>query len=150
MKVEVKDICAGSIFAAFGAFFSINAWMNFDAGTAARVGPAYFPIALGVVLVCLGAIVVFQSLGKESSPIGRISWRGLFFTLIAAVSFGVSVEALGFVPSLALSVLLSAYASSKMRLLVALLLTVGLTCFCLLIFKVGLGLPLEPIGTLFH
>lgn len=150
MKIDIKDVSAGLLFSAFGSFFLINAWTNFDLGTPTRVGPAVFPMILGGVLLALGVAITAQSLGRTSTAFGRVPWRGIFFTMLAILSFGLFVEVLGFVPAIALSILLSACASARMTLKIALMLTVGLTLFCVLVFKVGLRLPLEPLGSLFR
>jgi len=43
-------------------------------------------------------------------------------------------------------VAVSAYSSRRMSLKLALALIVGLTLFCVLVFHVGLGLPVRLIG----
>src|SRR5579862_3498623 len=67
MKIkDQKDFYAGLIFIVFGG---LTVWLSEDytLGTAARMGPAYFPRCLGYVLIALGAIVLFKSLGRESA-----------------------------------------------------------------------------------
>ena len=66
--------------------------------------------------------------------------------LAAPVVFGLTVRGLGLVPALALVVLISAFASRRMSLWLAVALTVGLTVFCVLVFSLGLGLPLRLFG----
>ncbi len=57
MKVtNQKDFWAGIMFIAFGAFFSIHG-REYKFGEAARMGPGYFPTALGVILVVIGLIL---------------------------------------------------------------------------------------------
>lgn len=41
------------MFAAVGTSFAVGAF-NFDIGSAARMGPGYFPFLLGVLLAVLG------------------------------------------------------------------------------------------------
>src|SRR5690606_26989503 len=65
---------------------------NFDVGSAARMGPGYFPLLLGIVLAGLGVIVTLQSLRGKPQPdggaVGAIAWRQLIFILGANLIFG--------------------------------------------------------------
>ena len=66
------------------------------------MGPGYFPLMLGVVLVILGAVVAFTSLVVETEDgekIGKWAWRPLFFIIAANLAFGVL---LGGLPSIGL------------------------------------------------
>jgi len=56
-----KDFWAGVMFVGTGAFFLVWAVANYQMGTAVRMGPAYFPVLLGGLLVVLGAIVLMGS-----------------------------------------------------------------------------------------
>jgi hypothetical protein len=49
-------------------------------------------------------------------------------------------------PSIAIVVLIASFASRRMSVRLALLLTVGLTTFCVLVFGIGLKLPLPLLG----
>ena len=51
-----KDFWAGLMFAAFGIFFS-GFGTRYTFGSAARMGPGYFPTVLGVILIVLGAVM---------------------------------------------------------------------------------------------
>jgi hypothetical protein len=63
MKIKSpKDFWAALMFISSGLFFAIWAAVNYQMGTAVRMGPAYFPAALGALLVVLGAIILAQSL----------------------------------------------------------------------------------------
>jgi len=62
MKIRnQKDFWAGLMFLAFGLGFAILA-LNYQMGTAVRMGPAYFPTVLGGLMALLGAIVLLRSL----------------------------------------------------------------------------------------
>ena len=47
---STQDFCTGCAFVAFGAGTVVLA-QDYPLGSAARMGPAYFPTALGLVLV---------------------------------------------------------------------------------------------------
>jgi hypothetical protein len=75
-----------------------------------------------------------------------IPWRGILLIVVAPVVFGLTVRGLGLVASIALVVAISAFASQRMSARLAVMLTVGLTLFCVLVFRIGLGLPLKLVG----
>ena len=86
-----KDFLSGLMFIAVGIAFAVGA-TNFDVGSAARMGPGYFPLLLGIVLALLGSVVTLQSFGGKAAPdggaIGAIAWRQLVFILGANLVFG--------------------------------------------------------------
>ncbi|MCC6870733.1 MAG: tripartite tricarboxylate transporter TctB family protein, partial [Burkholderiales bacterium] len=49
-----KDFWAGILFIALG-IFAITVGSNYTLGSAARMGPGYFPRILGILLIVLGA-----------------------------------------------------------------------------------------------
>jgi putative tricarboxylic transport membrane protein len=63
MKIKSpKDFWSGVMFIGSGLFFALWAMEFYQMGTAVRMGPAYFPTVLGLLLVVLGAVVLLQSL----------------------------------------------------------------------------------------
>lgn len=109
MKIKSeRDFVSGLMFIIIGVAFAWGA-TNYNIGQAARMGPGYFPLMLGVVLAILGSIVLFQSLVVETEDgqkIGKIAWRPLVFIVGANVIFGIllgGVPALG-IPAMGLIV----------------------------------------------
>ena len=95
-----KDFVSGLMFMAVGGAFAWGA-VDYEIGEAARMGPGYFPFALGILLVILGALVTVNAL-KGGPPggdkIGALAWRPLVFILGANLLFGallVGVPSLG-------------------------------------------------------
>jgi hypothetical protein len=78
-----KDFFSGLMFMVVGGLFAWGA-TSYSVGTAARMGPGYFPFMLGLILVALGALVTVNAL-KSGMPggdkIGQIAWRPLVFIL---------------------------------------------------------------------
>ncbi|NBS72532.1 MAG: tripartite tricarboxylate transporter TctB family protein, partial [Betaproteobacteria bacterium] len=56
-----KDFFSGLMFGVVGIAFAWGA-TNYTVGSAARMGPGYFPLLLGVILAIFGAIIMFYSL----------------------------------------------------------------------------------------
>lgn len=67
----------------------------------------------------------------------------------ATVLFGFIVRGAGMAIALPLLVIISAYASNRFSWKYALALAAGVTVFCILVFQVGLGVPLPILGSWF-
>jgi hypothetical protein len=145
MTVNVRDIGAGLIFIAIGILFGLGS-IALEIGTALRMGPGYFPLVLAGILVVLGLMILAHGFRHPTAASLAVPWRGLVLILAAPVIFGLTVRGLGLVPAVMLVVLVSAFASRRMSVLLALVLTVALTLFCVLVFSLGLGLPLRLLG----
>jgi hypothetical protein len=86
-----KDFFSGLMFMGVGVAFAWGA-TTYNVGQAARMGPGYFPLMLGVLMAFLGAIITFKALVVESpggDKIGKWGWKPLFFVIAANVAFGV-------------------------------------------------------------
>src|SRR5512134_3133196 len=91
-----KDFFAGLLFVAFGvAAFAIGS--NYPLGSAARMGPGYFPRMLGILLVVLGAIVALRALKLEGDRIRFGSLKPIVIVLGSVVLFGLLSPHLGLV-----------------------------------------------------
>jgi hypothetical protein len=146
MRRALKDILAGLAFVAFGLAFAVSA-TAYEIGTTVRMGPGYFPVVLGGLLVLLGGVIVAKGfLDGEGGAIGAISWRALVLIVGAVLFFGLTVRGLGLVPSIFVAALLSAFASRRTGVVAAFLIAVGLTGLCVLVFVVALSLRLPLVG----
>ena len=142
------DILAGLIFVAFGLAFATTS-LSYEIGTPLRMGPGYFPLALGGILVFLGLLIVGKGFIASSSAEGRfgsVPWRALFLIVAAVLFFGLTVRGLGLVPATAVTALLTALASYRTGILTAMAVAAGLTVLCVLIFVVALQLRLPLFG----
>ncbi|GHU27139.1 hypothetical protein AGMMS50256_06250 [Betaproteobacteria bacterium] len=135
-----KDFWSGVMFMATGGV-AIGIARDYPLGSSLGMGPGYFPIALGGVLICLGAIITFRG----SRHIDRIEWnwdmRALLILPTVVIAFGLLIGRVGLVPSLAVVIVGSAAAFSKFPWYEILLLTLGLVFLLVSIFVWGLGLP---------
>ena len=140
-----KDFLSGLMFTIVGASFALGA-REYEVGGAARMGPGYFPLLLALVLALLGVVILVQATRVKGEPVGPIAWRGMLLILPAPVLFGLTVRGLGFVPAVFLTALFASFASVRMRLLPALVLSAAVTLFSYLVFSLGLGLPFRSFG----
>jgi len=145
VQFDSTNAICGLTFIALGSFF-VYQCLNLELGTAFRMGPGYFPLILAAILTLLGVIVLVQATRVKGEPIGPFALRGMLFILPAPVFFGLTVRGLGFVPSLFFTALIAAFASSRMKPMMALVLAAAITIFSAAVFSYALGLPFERFG----
>jgi len=143
-----KDFCAGLIYLAVG-LCAIYLGSELPMGTALKMGPAYFPAALGWLLAFIGLISVTRSFLQKGGPIPAFAWKPLLLITGATVVFGLLVRGAGLIVALPLFVLMTAFASVKFRWVPSLALAAVATVFCAFVFVKGLGVPLPLIGRWF-
>ena len=135
-----KDFWAGLMFLGFGLFFTIGA-AHYRLGSAARMGPGYFPAVLGGLLAVIGGIVFFRSLVAKGPKVAAIPLRLLFLITLSLLGFGYLVQPIGLVLALVILIVLSAWAGHEFRLREVLLLSLVLIVLSVVVFAKGLGLP---------
>lgn len=141
-----KDLLAGVVFAGFGLAFAITS-TTYDIGTPLRMGPGFFPLVLGGILVALGVVIAVKGfVAGEGGAIGSVPWRALVLLNGAVVFFGFTVRDLGLIPALFVSVLLAAFAGRGVRVIPAVVIAGSLTALSVLIFVVALQLRLPLVG----
>lgn len=155
MQINTRDAAAGGIFIAIAAAFALGT-QDLTIGTALRMGPGYFPLLLAGVLGFLGLVIVVKSIGRPPIAIGAIPWRGAFMILLAPLVFGLTARWFGLAPSVALVIAISAFASRRATVKLAVALTLFLTLFCVIVFQRLLGMPIPvfngpfaPLGPYF-
>lgn len=85
------DFYSGLMFLGTGTAFAWGS-TNYSIGSAARMGPGYFPFMLGILMAIIGAVITFKALGTDSGlddKIGSWAWRPLFYIIAANILFGV-------------------------------------------------------------
>lgn len=91
---DQKDFYAGLMFIIFGG---LTMWLSqsYNMGTAARMGPGYFPFWLGMVLAALGAIVFFKAFGHVEGTVEKASTKSsIIFILMMVLSLGAGAAGL--------------------------------------------------------
>jgi hypothetical protein len=130
-----KDFKAGLLFILFGVAASVFA-RGYSLGTAAKMGPGYFPLFLGLMLTALGLIISLKSLSKrrETTKKELIRFRPVVFVLSSIVLFGLLLYPLGMIFSTLLLVTISSMASDEFNMKVAIWNAIVLTLVILIIF----------------
>ncbi len=140
-----KDFWSGLLFLGVGGAVVLLA-RNYQLGTALKMGPGYFPTALGGLLAMVGLIAIARSFIRPGMAIEPFHWRLLVMILGATLLFGVLVRHAGLIAAVTVLVMMAAAASVYFRWRVAIALTVGLIIFSVIVFVKALGLPIPLIG----
>lgn len=150
MKIKSeKDFWAGLMFAVVGVGFAWGA-LNYQFGSSARPGPAYFPFGLGIILALLGGLILFESLTIEvdgGEKIGEWPLKPGAIILGSVVLFGLLLPRLGMAVTLPVLIFVSSLASGEFHWKEVLINCVVLTIGSWAIFIKGLALtiPLWPV-----
>jgi uncharacterized membrane protein len=135
-----KDIWAGLMLIGIGGAAMLIA-RNYPFGTALRMGPGYFPIILGALLIVFGLAILAYGLRSRERIAGSWSLRALIILPLSLILFGVLMEHAGFVPAMMVLIFGSATASTEFKFVEILLFSIGLTVLSVVVFVWALGLP---------
>lgn len=142
-----RDFWAGVMFVAIGGLYAGFSF-EYEIGTGARMGPGYFPLLLGILLTVLGLIVLWGSMVRSALVlrVAPIGWRELFLVLGAVAIFALTLPWLGMVISVALLILISAFASHEFNWKETIISIIVLLIMSWLVFVKGLELqfPVWP------
>jgi hypothetical protein len=136
-----RDFGAGILFVAIGL---AGAYYGSDLrlGSAARMGPGYFPQIISWCIVALGVFIGVRSLGMRGPPLERMQLRPLGVLVASSLVFGYAIEQVGLVIASMAALLIASYARRGANWREALALAVGLTVFAAIVFVWALGQPL--------
>lgn len=137
-----KDFFAGLLYIAFGSA-AVAIGRGYALGTAARMGPGYFPVLVGAVLVIVGLVVAARGVLAKSERLQRLMIAPLALVLAAVLLFAVTIEKLGLVVAVLAVVVVGYLANARWRPLELVLLAGLLTAASVLIFYYGLKLPFK-------
>ena len=115
-------------------------------GTPARMGPAFFPFWLGMILILLGVIIAvmgFRTEGGDEARFPRYHWRPILFILGSVIMFGLILKAVGMLIAGMLLVFVSSMGNTEnFEVRPTIFLGLGLVIFCAAVFVFGLKLPI--------
>ena len=148
MKPDLRDFVAGAAMIAVGGFVALYASSQYQMGTAARMGPGYFPTILGCILAFLGLVVALQSF----RPVVHVlkpppfTLRPFIAVTAAVALFALLISHLGLVPTTIVMVVVTASGSNSFQWPRALVLGVALSVIAWLIFTLGLQMTLPAFA----
>lgn len=144
---QPKDFLTGLMF----LFFGVGAMAlstELTIGTAAKMGPGYFPFALGAFLTLLGLVMlsrgVIAAAGRQGWPV--MQFKPLVIVLLSVVLFSQILRPLGLLLSTATLVVLASKASHEFRWKEALVNAAVLVAIVLVVFVYFLAfqIPVWP------
>jgi len=149
MKIRnQRDFWSGVLFIITGVVFMILS-RQYQFGTAAKMGPGYFPTVLGGMMTVLGLMLLIPAISKRSPvvKVDRIDLKVILIILLAVPVYAATLPSLGFIVSLFLLIIISSMASHEFTLKTALISSVVLLVFSWLVFVKGLELQFPFLPT---
>lgn len=157
MKIKSQqDWWAGLMFIGFGLFFIVFALgtpdvidkimgtrliAGYQMGSSVRMGPAYFPVALGGLLVFLGLLVVVDSIVENGPGVPKFHLRPVLFLGLSSLAFAYLLKPLGLVLASVALVFISAYGGHEFKWKEVAIMSVVLVIVSVLVFVKALALP---------
>jgi hypothetical protein len=130
-----------------GLFFAIVA-RQYQYGTAAKMGPGYFPFWLGILMALIGLLVLIRSYSAKApiEAIPKFNWRIITQITGAVILYGLLLPKMGFLVAVVVLVFVSASASKEFTWKGTAINAIFLVTFTYSVFVVGLKLqfPLLP------
>lgn len=145
MQRDTQNLVGGLGLAATGLFASLYAGTHYHAGELANMGEGYFPVVLGAALAVLGALIAIFAWFQKGTQ-ASFQWRNVIYVTAGLVVFGASLQSLGLIPAVLLSVIVSLLADRNVNLRASIIIALGIAVIAYIIFHVGLSMtfPLWP------
>ena len=143
-SLNLGEIAVALLVILLGVFMIWEA-SGYPFGSLRRMGPGFFPVWLGVVLILFGAALLLEVSFLEVRRLA-VPVRALVLVPLGLVAFALMVEPFGLVPATFVLIVLSALASRPVRLQVVFWTAVVVTAMGYLVFLRGFGIPLDAIG----
>ncbi|MGH8675430.1 MAG: tripartite tricarboxylate transporter TctB family protein [Burkholderiales bacterium] len=153
MKIKSPtNFWSGVMFAVIGFTFALIAYglkigdmvllAGYTMGTPARMGPAFFPFWLGVILTGIGVVIALEGFKFEGKPVDKFHWGPIGWVLGAVILFGILMKPLGMPLAGLVLVFVASLGSHDFHWKPVLILAVALVIFSTLVFVYGLKLPI--------
>ena len=136
-----RDFWSGVLFTLFGVG-TLAIGSKYTLGTAARMGPGYFPRILGILLTALGSLLVLRALRLPGPRMPGLVWRPTVIVLASVVAFGLVVEHLELLLSTINLILLASTTNPEFQWKEALGSGIFFALLAIAVFVVGLKLQL--------
>ena len=148
MKIRnQRDFGAGIMYMVIGLFFAIVA-TRYQYGTAAKMGPGYFPFWLGMLMAAMGLLVLIRSMGAKATieAIPKFNFKVIGLITGSIILYGLLLPKMGFIVAVLVLVMVASSASKEFSWKVALINATVLIAFTYSVFVIGLKLqfPLLP------
>jgi hypothetical protein len=141
-----RDYYGGGLMILMGLTAALEG-RTYQIGTLRQMGPGFFPVALGILLIFLGLLIVGTALGpnegeSESILPANLEWRGWGCIIAGPVLFIILGIYGGMIPATFACVFVSALGDRATTVKKAFLLAVGITVFGVALFSYLLKIPM--------
>ena len=139
-----RAFVSGALFLVIALAYLAMSW-DYDPGSAARMGPGYFPRMLGGLLALLGAAIMAGAVRPGATEEGLDGWdlKSLAWITGAIVLFAFLLNHAGLVVALVALLLVASLASREFTWRGAAVTIVVLTALAVAAFYYGLGLQFD-------
>ena len=144
LRRDYRDMIGGSLLIVIGVWATMQAWFDYPLGSVSHMGPGMFPAGVGVLLALTGVLVFVPALFRAGPALAKPDYRAFFFVLLSLVLFALTVDTFGLIPATAVLTVAAVLADKKVGIIGTIVLTAVLSTIAILVFSVGLGIPLEP------
>lgn len=116
---------------------------SFPFGSAARMGPAYFPTVISALLLFFGLFIAFRGLVVNGHGIDRFHLKPLFMVLASIALFGLALQHLGLISAILILILFASLGGHEFRVREVLILAAILAVGAVAVFVYGLKLQIQ-------
>lgn len=140
-----RDYYAGGLMMLIGLGAAVEG-SNYHVGTLVRMGPGFFPVALGVILVVMGMLIAGASLASAEGGDERIlpehpQWFGWLCIIGGPLMFMILGVYGGMIPAVFACVFICALGDRTTSLKAVFFLSAGVTFFGVILFYYLLKVP---------
>jgi hypothetical protein len=142
-----KDFLGGGLMVLLGLGVILQG-RTYKMGTLTRMGPGYFPVALGVILMFLGAAIALSAKFAAAGQEKRLppEWRGWFCIGISIVAFVVLGKYGGLLPASFAIAFVSALGDRNNTVRSALVLALAVVAVAVVVFWWALQMQFPLFG----
>lgn len=141
-KLNSWELGAALVLFAIGAFLTWTG-LGYSVGTVRHMGPGFFPVAVGIVLMMLSAAIMLE-VRHSKTPAPTFSLRPLVATVVGLAAFGALIEPVGLVPATFVLVFVASYGDSAMSTARAVIVAAAVAAMGYAVFVLGFRLPIHP------
>ena len=143
-----RDFVAGIAMILVGGAVALYASSHYQTGSAAHMGPGFYPTLLGWILAFFGLVVALLSFREvvhafEPPP---FTLRPFIAVIAAVALFALLINRIGLIPTTILVVIVTSSGSNSFRFPRAVVLGVSLSVIAWLIFVLGLQMTLPAFA----
>jgi len=141
------DMISGGVFLVVGMFFIVGSRSITQSSYGSKVGPNVFPFGLGLILVLLALIVVYQArrhagTAKEK---GARDYKRFGLLLLTTIVYVFVFESLGYVISTFLYLVILFQVMERKRLFVSILISAFFSCSVYYVYFIVFQGTLPPV-----